>query len=84
MKNHRRIGVLAFFILTVMRADAQQIHQATWHREEAMLPGATGSVSYTIGQMVYNTTSGSSGTSAVGYTNDSESGQPLACCTASF
>jgi hypothetical protein len=66
MKNHyKRIGALAFIVLSVARADAQQIHQAM-ASGGGDASGATGSVSYTIGQMSYTTTSGASGLSAAG------------------
>jgi hypothetical protein len=76
MKNHKRIGAFVLFALTVARADAQQIHQAM-ASGGGNASGATGSVSYTIGQMSYTTTSGSSGTSAAGIQTTVNLGNPL-------
>lgn len=76
MKNHKRIGSVALLVLTMARADAQQIHQAM-ASGGGNASGATGSVSYTIGQMCYTTVSGASGTLAAGIQTTLNLGNPL-------
>jgi hypothetical protein len=76
MKNHKCIGILALFALSIVRADAQQVHQAI-ASGGGDASGATGSVSYTIGQVSYTTASGSSGTSAAGIQIALNAGNPL-------
>lgn len=83
MKNHKRIGTFVFFVLSIESAGAQQIHQAIASGGGNAF-GATGSVSYTIGQMVYTTTSGASGTSAEGIQTTVNLGNPLPVTLISF
>jgi hypothetical protein len=76
MKRQIHNAVFALLILVAARADAQQIHQAM-ASGGGNASGATGSVSYTIGQMSYTTTSGASGTSAAGIQTTVNLGNPL-------
>lgn len=76
MKNHKRIGTFAFLFLSIARADAQQIHQAM-ASGGGNASGTTGSVSYTIGQTFYTTTSGAPGTVAAGIQTTLNLGNPL-------
>lgn len=83
MKNHKRIGAIVFFVLVIMRAEAQQIHQAI-ASGGGDASEATGSVSYTIGQAFYTTTSGPSGTLAEGIQTTLNLGNPLPVTLISF
>jgi hypothetical protein len=76
MKNQQYVGALALLALTIARADAQQIHQAM-ASGGGNASGATGSASYTIGQMSYTTVSGAAGTLAAGIQTTLNLGNPL-------
>lgn len=76
MKRHLHSAIFTFLVLVSARADAQQIHQAI-ASGGGNASGATGSVSYTIGQMSYTTTFGASGLSAAGIQTTVNLGNPL-------
>ena len=83
MNNYKRIGAIAFFVLNIAQADAQQIHQAL-ASGGGNASGVNGTVSYTIGQAFYTTTSGSSGTLAAGIQTTLNLSTPLPIELVSF
>lgn len=83
MKTHKHIGAIAFFVLTIVQANAQQIHQSM-ASGGGDASGATGSVSYTIGQIFYTTTAGPTGSSATGIQTTVNLGNPLPVKLRSF
>jgi len=75
MNFYTRFGTLAFIILAQVQASAQ-VHQSL-NSGGGNASGTNGSVSYTIGQVFYTTTSGASGTEASGIQVTINLGNPL-------